>query len=601
MPVATLPKRTEIPVEQTWNLESMYSDNSLWEKDYEWVGEHLPGLEAYKERLAESAKMLHGVLKMQDNVGMKLENVVVYSYMRQDEDTTNSFYQAYQDKGFSLYARFNSSVSFVKPEIIALPEEKLQQFYQDEPGLETYRHYIEELRREREHVRSAEVEELLAASGEMAQGPDSIYSMLSNADMKFPTVTDENGDEIELTKGRFVELLESPDRNVRKAAFEAFYDKLGSYANTIAASYASSVKGNVFYARARKYKNALEASLSPNNIPVEVYDNLVTTVNANLDKMHRYMALRKKLLGVSDLQMYDIYTPLIPSAKRKIGYQEACETVLKAFAPLGEDYVAEVERGIQSRWIDVYENVGKTSGAYSSGSYQSQPFILMNYQDNLDNMYTLAHELGHSLHTLYSNRNQPFVYAGYTLFVAEVASTTNENLLTHYLLQQPMDKDTRLYLINNELEKYRGTLFRQTLFAEFERETHARVESGEALTAEWLNEFYLGLNKRYYGDLMNYDERISKEWMRIPHFYRAFYVYQYSTGISAATALANAMIKEGAPAVARYREFLRSGSSQYSIDLMAKAGVNMLSPQPIQQAIDIFDYYLTEMERLTAD
>jgi oligoendopeptidase F len=601
MPVATLPKRSEIPVEHTWNLESMYSDNSLWEKDYEWVGEHLPGLEAYKGRLAESAKMLHGVLKMQDNVGMKLENVVVYAYMRQDEDTTNSFYQAYQDKGFSLYARFNSTVSFVKPEIIALPEEKLHQFYQDEPGLEVYRHYIQELRREREHVRSAEIEELLAASGEMAQGPDSIYSMLTNADMKFGTVTDENGDEIELTKGRFVELLESPDRNVRKAAFETFYDKLGSFSNTIAASYASAVKGNVFYARARKYNSALEASLSPNNIPVEVYDNLVTTVNANLDKMHRYMALRKKLLGVNDLQMYDIYTPLIPSAKRKIGYQEACETVLKAFAPLGDDYVAEVEKGIKSRWIDVHENVGKTSGAYSSGSYQSQPFILMNYQDNLDNMYTLAHELGHSLHTLYSNRNQPFVYAGYTLFVAEVASTTNEGLLTHYLLQQPMDKETRLYLINNELEKYRGTLFRQTLFAEFERETHARVESGEALTAEWMDELYLNLNKRYYGDVMNYDARISKEWMRIPHFYRAFYVYQYSTGISAATALANAMIKEGAPAVARYREFLRSGSSNYSIDLLAKAGVDMLSPQPVQQAIDIFDYYLTEMERLTAE
>ena len=546
MPTATLPKRNEIAPEHTWNLETIYSNNALWEKDFELVGEKLPGIEAYREHLAESAKMLLGALKLEDEIATRLDQLAVYAFMRKDEDTTNQTYQALSDRVSSLWAQFAGSVSFIVPEITALPADKLAAFLAQEPGLQVYRHMLEKIAREKAHVRSSEVEEVLAQAYEIAGGPNTIYSMFTNADLKFPTIQDAAGDEIEITKGRFVDLLESPDRRLRQEVYEKFYDTFGQYANTLGSAYAASVKKDIFYARAHNYKSALEASLSPEAIPMEVYDNLVETVNANLGLLHRYMKLRKRLLGLDQLKMYDIYTPLIPQAKRRIAYDEATQIVLKGLAILGEDYVQDVARGIGSRWIDVYENAGKTSGAYSSGSYTTQPFILLNYQDNLDNMYTLAHELGHSMHSLSTNRTQPYVYAGYSIFVAEVASITNEALLTHHLLGQTTDKEVRKYLVNAELEKYRGTLFRQTMFAEFERDTHARAEAGEALTPEMLSKLYGDLNRRYYGPDVDTDERISLEWMRIPHFYSAFYVYQYATGIAAATALSRQMIEEGA-------------------------------------------------------
>jgi oligoendopeptidase F len=600
MATATLPKRSELAQEYTWNLESMYQDNAQWEKDFELVGERLPGIEAYKDHLTDSPKSLLGALKMQDELGIKLSSLYSYASMRKDEDNTNAVYQALEDRSMSLWAQLAGVTAFVTPEIIAMSDETLAKFFQEEPGLAIYKQFIDQLRRERDHVRSAEVEEVLAQSLELAQGPSTIYGMLSNADLKFPTIIDADGDEVELTKGRFIDMLESPVRRVRKDAFEAFYDTFAKHTNTIGATYASSVKKDIFYARTHNYKSSLDAALSPENIPQEVYHTLVETVNRNLPVLHRYIKLRKKLLGLSDLQMYDLYTPLIPQAKKKIPYRESVETVLQALRILGDDYVAEVEKGINSRWIDVYENVGKTSGAYSSGSYTSQPFILMNYQDNLDNMFTLAHELGHSLHSLYTNRTQPFVYSNYSLFVAEVASTTNEALLTHYLLDRTTDKEVRTYLINSELEKFRGTLFRQTMFAEFELEAHNRAEAGQALTPDLLNEIYFDLNSRYYGPEVLYDRRIAGEWMRIPHFYRAFYVYQYSTGISAATALSRQMIQEGAPAVKRYRQFLTTGASDYPTNLLIGAGVDMTTPQPVQQAIDHFAELLDEMERLTA-
>ncbi len=600
MPTATVPKRSEISVEHTWNLESIYGDNALWEKDFEAIGERLPGLEAYKERLAESAKMLLGALKMQDELSTRLDQLAAYAHMRKDEDNNNPTYQALMDRSIGIWSQLASAGAFITPEITALPAEKLAQFVKDEPGLELYRHYFEQIERQKAHVRSSEVEELLAQSIELSMGPSTIYTLFSNADLKFPTIKDSDGSDLEITRGRFVSLMENPDRRVRRDAFEAFYDTFAKYGNTIGATYAASVKKDIFYARAHNYKSALESSLSPENIPLEVYDNLVGTVNRNLGLLHRYMSLRKKLLGVDELHMYDIYTPLIPQAKKKIPYPDAVNIVLEGLSLLGEDYVQEVEKGIRSRWIDVYENVGKTSGAYSSGSYTTQPFILLNYQDTLDDVYTLAHELGHSLHTLFTNRTQPFVYANYSLFVAEVASITNEALLTNYLLKRTTDKEVRTYLVNTELEKYRGTLFRQTLFAEFERETHARAEAGEALTPDLLNQIYLDLNRRYYGPEMIMDERISREWMRIPHFYRAFYVYQYSTGIAAATALSQQMINEGAPAVARYRKFLTGGSSDYPTNLLAQAGVDMTRPEPVQLALDVFARLLDEMEQLTA-
>ncbi len=600
MATATLPKRADLAQEYTWNLESMYPDNGQWEKDFELIGERLPGIEAYKDHLADSPKSLLGALKMQDELGIKLDKLINYALMRKDEDNTNPTYQALEDRSMGLWSQLASATAFLTPEILAMPDEKLAQFLQDEPDLQLYKQYFDQLRRERAHVRSAEVEGILAQSLEIGQSPSTIYGMITNADMKFPTVIDADGDEVELTQGRFIDLLESPDRRVRKDTFEAFYDTFARNTNTIGATYAASVKKDIFYARTHNYKSSLEAALSPENIPLEVYQTLVETVNRNLPVLHRYIKLRKKLLGLDDLQMYDLYTPLIPQAKKKIPYQESVETVLQALRILGEDYVAEVEKGINSRWIDVYENVGKTSGAYSSGSYTSQPFILMNYQDNLNNMFTLAHELGHSLHSLYTNRTQPFVYANYSLFVAEVASTTNEALLTHYLLERTTDKEVRTFLINSELEKFRGTLFRQTMFAEFELEAHNRAEAGQALTPDLLNDLYFELNQRYYGPEMLYDRRIAGEWMRIPHFYRAFYVYQYSTGVSAATALSRQIIQEGAPAVKRYRHFLTTGGSDYPANLLAGAGVDMTTPQPVQQAIDNFAELLDEMERLTA-
>lgn len=600
MATATLPRRGEIALEYTWNLESMYGDNSLWERDFELVGERLPGLEAYKDHLADAPRTLLGVLKMQDELGIKLEQLVVYANMRKDEDNTNSEYQALTDRALGLWSQLAQAASFVTPEILAMPDEQLDEFLKNEPGLQLYQKYIDQLRRERAHVRSAEVEEVLAQTLELSQGPDTIYGMLTNADLKFPTIRDEAGDEVELTKGRYIQFLESPDRRVRKNAFEAFYDTFGKYSNTLGAIYAASVKKDIFHAQAHNYKSSLDAAMSPENIPQEVYSTLVETVNRNLPVLHRYVRLRKRLLGLNDLQMYDLYTPLIPNARKKIPYQESVETVLKALQILGDDYVAEVDKGIRSRWIDVYENVGKTSGAYSSGSYTSQPFILLNYQDNLDNMFTLAHELGHSLHSLYTNRTQPFVYANYSIFVAEVASITNEALLTHYLMDRTTDQEIRTYLINNELEKFRGTLFRQTMFAEFELEAHNRAEAGQALTPEMLNELFFELNSRYYGPEVLYDRRIATEWMRIPHFYEAFYVYQYATGVSAATALSRQIIREGEPARKRYREFLTTGASDYPTNLLLKAGVDMTTPQPVQQAIDYFSELLDEMEQLTA-
>lgn len=600
MPTATLPKRSELSKEYTWNLESIYNDLALWEKDFELIGERLPGLEAYRGRLAESPKMLLGALKMQDELGIKLDQLATFAHMRKDEDNNNTTYQALMDRAIGLWSQFAGSASFITPEITEISADKLASFMQEEPGLQLYKHMFEQIERQKAHVRSPEVEQLLAQTIEMSMGPGTIYELLTNADMKFPVIRDSDGEEVEVSKGRFVSLLESPDRRVRKDAYEAFYDTFGKYSNTITATYAASVKKDIFYARAHNYKSAINAALDPENIPVEVYDNLVATVNRNLGMLHRYMSLRKKLLGVDELRMYDIYTPLIPQARKKIPYPDAVQTVQKGLALLGEDYVREVEKGIGSRWIDVYENVGKTSGAYSSGSYTTQPFILLNYQDTLDDVYTLAHELGHSLHSLYTNRTQPFVYAGYSLFVAEVASITNEALLTNYLLKQTTDKEVRTYLVNTELEKYRSTLFRQTLFAEFERETHARAEAGEALTPDLLNELYLDLNRRYYGPEMVLDDYFKLEWMRIPHFYRAFYVFQYATGISAATALSQQMINEGAPAVARYRKFLTTGGSDYPTNLLAQAGVDMTRPEPVQQAVDVFARLLSELEELTA-
>lgn len=594
-----LPKRHELPQQSTWNLETVYPDEALWETDFQAVKDRIPQLEAYRGTLGSSAGQLLGALRLRDDAGKLLEQLLVYARMRKDEDNANSRYQALADRSAMLASEFSSAAAFMTPEILSIPEEQLQSFLASEPGLGLYRHHLDEMLRQRPHVRSTEVEVVLAQSTEVSRTPDNSYTMLTNADMKFPTIVDEQGNSVELSHARYNQMRESQDRRVRKEAFEAMHHSYSNFRNTLASSLAGSVRSDIFYARARNYPTAMEAALGPNNIPTAVYHNLIQTVDQNLPLLQRYMALRKGLLGVDELHHYDLYVPMVPDVEVETPYEEATKTVEAALAPMGEEYLSALRGGISSRWIDVYENEGKTSGAYSGGSYTTNPFILLNYQGRLNDVFTLAHELGHSMHSYFTRGAQPYVYGDYTIFLAEVASTLNETLLTHHLLQQTSDKRLRAFLVNHQLESFRTTLFRQTMFAEFELEIHTRAERGEALTPDELNVYYADLNRRYYGSEVVADPEISIEWARIPHFYWAFYVYQYATGISAAAALAHQILTEGEPAVQRYLRFLKSGSSQYSIDLLREAGVDMATPEPVQQALDIFKASLDQMEELT--
>lgn len=596
-----LPKRHELPKEYTWDLESVYPSPEAWEEDFARVEAALPEFAAFEGTLGRSADRLLAALALRDEVGVTLHRVVVYAALRKDEDTTNPAALARHDRATMLATRADRARAFIEPEILALPDGLLERFMSEEPGLERYRHYLDDLARQRAHVRSAEVEALLAEAGEVGRAPESAFAMLNNADLKFPSIRDEDGREVELTKGRYLRFIESPDRRVRKDAFTALYASYRAHRHTIAATLAGAIKRDVFFARARRHGSALEAALSEPNIPLAVYHRLIETVQRNLPRLHRYFSLRRRILGLDELRMYDLATPLVPAVDVKIPFPEAAETVAAALAPLGDEYVGVLREGLGNRWIDVYENEGKTSGAYSWGAYGTRPFILLNYQDNLDGMYALAHELGHSLHSHFTWTHQPPVYGHYTMFVAEVASTLNEALLTHHLLQRTDDPRLRMRLVNQQLDAFRTTLFRQTMFAEFELQIHERVERGEALTAESLSELYAALNARYHGPDVVADREIELEWARIPHFYRAFYVFQYATGMCAAIALARQILAEGEPAAARYRRFLKSGSSAYSIDLLRAAGVDMESPEPVLQALDLFEERLDELERLAAE
>jgi oligoendopeptidase F len=596
---STLPKRSDVPREHTWDLESIYPTDADWERDFAHVTALLPEITQFQGRLGENSSVLLAALRARDAAAEVLSRLYVYAEMRQHEDSANSTYQALADRATTLANEFAAAAAYMTPELLAIPEDRLAAFLATEPDLALYRQAIDEILRERPHVLSAEMEALLAQAGEMGDAPQRIFGMLNDADLKFPLVHDERGQQVQLTQGSYVpRFLENRDRQVRREAFEAMLSTYRGYRNTLAASLAGQVKRNLFYARARRYQSALEAALFPHNIPVGVYDALVSTVNQNLPVLHRYLDLRKRVLGLDALHMYDLYVPMVAEVEYKVPFAQAQETVVRALAPLGEAYVSALRQGYSERWVDVYENAGKHSGAYSSGSYGTHPFILLNYQDSLDNMFTLAHELGHSMHSYFTWRTQPYVYGQYTIFVAEVASTLNEALLTSYLLQTTQDRALRLYIINHYLESFRTTLYRQTLFAEFERAIHARAEAGEALTPELLTTVYKGLNDKYYGPSVTVDELIGVEWARIPHFYYNFYVYQYATGISASAALAAQIIAEGQPAVQRYLRFLSSGSSDYSINLLRAAGVDMSSPVPVQQALDTFGRYLGEMERL---
>ncbi len=602
MATSALPKRQDVPKEHTWNLESIYQHDDQWEQDFKKLAGLIPQLAQLSGTLGADGESLLDALQQRDEASKLLFQMYVYVHLRHYEDLTNPHYQALTDRASSMAAQFGAATAFFEPEILAIPDQQLDEFFQSVDALGVYKHELSDIRRQREHIRSAEVEALLASAQDVTRSPDDIFGMLVDADLKFPVIKDDKGNDVELTHARYVPVfMESPNRDVRRSAFEALYTTYGNYRNTIGTSFASHIRSRMFFAKARNYKSTLHAALEPNAIPIAVYTNLIETVNDNLQHMHRYMLLRKRLLQLDELHMYDLFTPLVSNIDVKYSYDQAREMVVAGLTPLGGDYVNHMRHGLyEGRWVDVYENVGKRSGAFSWGAYTTQPFIMMNYQDNLDNVLTLAHELGHSMHSFYTRRTQPYVYGSYTIFVAEVASTLNEALLTHHLLQTTDDPRLRMYVLNDQIEKLRATLYRQTMFAEFEYEAHRRMEAGEALTSETFSAFYYDLNKRYFGPEVVVDDLIRLEWSRIPHFYSSFYVYQYATGIAASTALAKQILSEGQPAVDRYLKFLSGGSSKHSIDLLRDAGVDMTSPEPVAQACQVFGELVTQMEQLAA-
>ena len=593
-----LPKRSEVKEEYTWDVSAMYASKAAWEADLKEVVTIVSDLAKLEGSVMASAEKLLTALELGARAEQKIDLAFNYAERLFDQDQKNTEHQAMSQKMYGVVTDYQSRTAFVVPEILAADKATLAQYFAEKKELELYRGLVDEILRTKEHVLSAEMEKLVAMTGEMAQTPEQVYSIINNADLIYPEIEDENGEKVRLSHGNFVPFEESGDRRVRKDAFEAFYSIYKQFAGTIAGLYNGQVKQQIFYAKARNYASTLEAAVDANNVPSKVYRNLVETVNANMDKMHRYVKLRKKCLGVDELHMYDVYTPMIADAAKKVSYDEAKETVLKALAPLGEDYVATVKEGFENRWIDVYENEGKRSGAYSAGAFGTHPYVLLNYNDTLDNMFTLAHEMGHAMHSWYSNANQPYIYSQYKIFVAEVASTCNEILLMEYLLANTTDKKERAYLLNHYLDSFKGTVYRQTMFAEFEMKSNQMAEEGESLNAENLCKLYYGLNQKYFGEDMVSDPQIAYEWARIPHFYYNFYVYQYATSFSAAVAIAHGILEEGAPAVERYKKFLSGGCSMSPVDLLKQVGINMEEPKPIQDALDVFGKVLDEIETL---
>lgn len=596
--IEKLPARSEIAEADKWALEDLFLTDADWEAAVKQLEEQLAQLKGYAGKVSASADALYAYLTLADETENLFEKVLVYSNEKMHEDMGNSTYQGYAAQAQAAAARLSAAEAFFEPELLAMEESRLQGFLKEEPELEKYRLLIDRIWRRKAHTLSAAEEEILAKTYEMATAPDDIFSMFNDADAKFGTIRDENGKEVELTHGRFGGFMESSDRRVRKEAFEALYQTYDQFQNTLAATYSANVKKAKFYADVRKYPSALAAALAPGNIPTEVYDNLIETVHRFLPAMYRYVALRKRALGVEELHMYDVYVPLVADQTKKIPFAEAKEIVKRGLAPMGEEYVSHLEEGFDHRWIDVYENRGKRSGAYSWGAYGTHPYVLLNYQGKLDDVFTLAHEMGHALHSWYSNANQPYVYSGYLIFVAEVASTCNESLLMQYLLKESKDKKEKAYLLNHFIDQFKGTLFRQTMFAEFEKITHEMYAKGESLTAERLCAVYMDLNRKYFGEEMVSDPQIALEWARIPHFYTEFYVYQYATGFSCAIALSKRILEMGEAGVADYMKFLKGGCSKDPIELLKMAGVDISTPKPVEDALQLFEELVSELEEL---
>ncbi|WP_281202634.1 oligoendopeptidase F [Cytobacillus kochii] len=597
--VKKLPTRNEVPVEETWRLEEIFSSDDEWNKEFNEVKELSKEAGKFKGMLHEGAEVLYDVLQYQDHLLSRIVKLFTYARMRYDQDTTNATYQSLDDKIKGLYSVVASELAFIVPEILAIDEDRLAQYIAEKDELKIYEHALEEINLQRPHVLTAEKEALLAQASEVMDASSNTFGMLNNADLTFPSIKNEEGEEVEVTHGRFINFLESDDQRVRRDAFRAMYTTYGQFRNTFASTLSGNVKRNNFNAKVRNYQSARHAALSANNIPESVYDQLVSTINDHLHLLHRYVKLRKKVLQLDELHMYDLYTPLVKDVKMAITYDEAKKLMIEGLAPLGEEYRSILEEGLENRWVDVWENKGKRSGAYSSGAYGTNPYILLNWQDNINNLFTLTHEFGHSVHSYYTRKSQPYAYGDYSIFVAEVASTCNEALLNDHLLKTIDDDKKRLFLLNHFLEGFRGTVFRQTMFAEFEHEIHQMAQNNEALTADALTDKYYELNKKYFGgeDII-IDEEIGLEWSRIPHFYYDYYVYQYATGYSAATALSEQILTEGKPAVDRFIGFLKAGSSDYPIEVLKKAGVDMTSSEPIKAACKVFEEKLNEMEQL---
>ncbi len=597
IPMEQLLKRSEVPAENRWKLEDMFASQQVWDKTYDEAKNLIKEASKFQGKLS-TASALKECFELDDELSLKTERLYVYAHMRQDEDTASPVYQALSQKAKKLSVDAGEALSYVTPEILALPVEKLDEFIAD-PALSDYTFTLTEMKRQKAHVLSKQEEALLAQVGTLSQAPQNIFGMLNNADLKFPKIKDESGKEVDLTHGSYIKFLESPNREVRKNAFTAMYDTYAKQKNTIAATLSANVNKNVFYSRVRKYPSVLEMSLFGDNISKEVYTNLIDTIHESLPLMHRYMKLRQKLLGVDELHMYDLFAPLVDEYKLDIPFEEAKKITKEGLKPLGEDYLKTLQEGYDNGWIDIYENENKRTGAYSWGAYGTHPYVLLNHNDNLNSMFTLAHEMGHALHSYYSDNALKYRDAQYTIFLAEVASTTNEALLMHYLLEKSTDKKEKMYLLTYYADQFRTTVFRQTMFAEFEKIVHERAEKGESLTPQDLSSIYYDLNRKYYGKDMVVDKDIEMEWARIPHFYNSFYVYKYATGFSAATSFSKQILEEGKPAVDRYLGFLKSGGSDYSINILKKAGVDMSSPQPIREAMSVFENVIEQMEQLT--
>ena len=587
-----LPKRHEIEDKYKWKLEDIYADDSSFEADFTQTEAYVKDMETMLEDITDAVG-LKKCLNLYENMFCLVDNLFSYSRMRMDEDNANSKHQVMFSRARELAVRAEASAAFVEPLVLALPEDVVS-----DSVLDKYRIFISEILRKKAHTLSAPEEKILAKSAEATGASQEIFSMFNNADIKFPEIKDEKGEMVELTKGRYITFVESKDRRVRKDAFDALYDTYGSYKNTLAAAYTSSIKAMKFYSETREYGSSLEASLDNDNITTDVYDNLVGTINANLPLLHKYVKIRAKALGLKKVNMYDIYVPLVEQADDKYSFEQACALVADSLGVLGDEYVSLLRKGFSSGWIDVLENQGKTSGAYSWGTYLSHPYVLLNYNGTLDNVFTLAHEMGHSLHTYYSSKAQPYIYSQYKIFVAEVASTVNEVLMVKHMLNETTDTKKRAFLINHFLESFRGTVFRQTMFAEFEKICHGSYGEGKPLSGDDLCKIHYDLNKKYHGDFCEVDDKIKYEWSRIPHYYRSFYVYKYATGFSSAIAIANMIEEEGAPAVKRYINFLKAGGSEYPLEVLKKTGVDLSTPTPIEAGMKMFESLLDDFESL---